>query len=227
MHNPGTTIKHYQITRVIGYGGFGAVYEAVDTRQANRQVALKETFEPDSIRAFQGEFAILHGLTHDHLPRYDEVFESDGNGYLVMELVPGQSLADVQKQVQGPLLEMQVMGYALQICDALTFLHSQQPPLLHRDIKPANIRLRPDGLIKLVDFGLLKQGTDTTHSSRLGLTTAYAPLEQWGGTGMHTTPRSDLYSLAASLYHCSPACNHHKQPTASQQNPTRSYHHVS
>jgi serine/threonine protein kinase len=202
LHDPGTVVGHYRIGQVIGYGGFGAVYEAVGIQQPDRRVAIKETFDPEQVRSFQSEFATLHRLRHDHLPNYYEMFEAQGNGYLVMELVPGQSLADVLASRQGrPLVQSQVLGYAIQACEALAYLHSQKPVLIHRDIKPANIRLTPDGLIKLVDFGLLKQGDATTRSSRMGLTPAYAPLEQWGGTGSHTTPQTDLYSLGATLYH--------------------------
>ena len=198
--DPGATIGPYRIVRLLGHGGFGAVYEAEDTSRSSRRVALKETFDADQVRSFQGEFAILSRLQHAHLPAYFEVFEAGGNGYLVMELVPGQSLEDVLNKQGGPLLETQVLGYALQLCDALAYLHSQQPPILHRDVKPANVRLTPEGLIKLVDFGLLKQGTGATQSSRRGLTPAYAPLEQYGGA-QRTDARSDLYSLGATLYH--------------------------
>lgn len=129
------------------------------------------------------------------------MFEYAGNGFLVMEFVPGQSLEDILERQKRPLLESQVLGYALQICDVLTYLHSLNPPIIHRDIKPANIRLTPEGLIKLVDFGLLKQGTQATANSRRGLTPAYAPLEQWGGA-LRTDARSDIYSLGATLFHC-------------------------
>lgn len=198
LYDPGSLIGHYRISGVLGHGGFGAVYQAEDTRRTGFQVALKETFDSDSIRSFQGEFDILSRLQHSHLPRYHEMFEADGNGYLAMELVPGQTLQDVLTKQGGPLLESQVLGYALQICDALSYLHNQTPPIIHRDIKPANIRLTPEGLIKLVDFGLLKQGTAQTQSSRRGLTPTYAPMEQWSGG---TDPRTDIFSLGATLYH--------------------------
>lgn len=194
-------VGRYQIVRTLGHGGFGAVYQAEDGAEPGRMVAIKETFDPGSIRSFQGEFAILSALRHPNLPRYFEMFEEDGNGYLVMELVPGQSLQDVLEKQQGPLLESQVLGFALQLCDVLSYLHSQHPPIIHRDIKPANIRLTPEGLIKLVDFGLLKQGLDATENSRRGLTPTYAPLEQWGNSDQHTDPRSDIYSVGATLYH--------------------------
>jgi serine/threonine protein kinase len=201
VHDAGTLIGQYRVVRMLGHGAFGAVYESEDTRRPGFSVAIKETLDPTSIRNFQGEFATLSRLRHDNLPRYHEMFEHQGNGYLVMEFIPGQDLEKVLQRQQGPLPEPQVLGYAVQICAALGYLHSQHPPILHRDIKPANIRLTPDGLIKLVDFGLLKEGGGTTRSSRMGGTFAYAPLEQYGGQGHHTDPRSDLYSLGATLYH--------------------------
>jgi serine/threonine-protein kinase len=200
-HNTGTRIGNYTVEEIIGYGGYGAVYRAKDTR-TGREVALKESFNPDHIRAFEDEFTVLQKLNRSFLPKYYEMFENDGNGYLVMEFIPGKNLAGVLKENSGkPNPVGQVMGYAYQLCDVLTYLHQQNPPLIHRDIKPAYVRITPDGLIKLVDFGLLKQGTDTTEIFRMGLPPPYAPLEQWGDTGEHTIPQSDIYSLGATLYH--------------------------
>lgn len=199
--NPGDLVGRYRIRHVVGHGSFGAVYAADDTAAGGPSVALKETFDPASIQSFQGEFAVLRGLQHPNLPQYHELFEANGSGYLVMEYVPGQSLEAILQKRQGPLLESQVLGYAIQLCDVLRYLHQRMPPILHRDIKPANIRLTPEGLIKLVDFGLLKQGVGATRSSRLGLTPAYAPIEQYGGRGGATDPRTDIYSLGATLYH--------------------------
>jgi len=201
LFDPGARVGNYQIARLIGHGGFGAVYQAQDTR-TTQSVALKESFSPDSIRSFQREFAALQNLQHPNLPRYFEMFEWQANGYLAMEFVPGQSLQDVLDSQPGqPLLESQVIGYALQVCDALTYLHTQTQPIFHRDIKPANIRITPAGLIKLVDFGLVKQGTAATQSSLKAGTPAYAPIEQYGSMqGAHTDARSDIYSLGATLY---------------------------
>ena len=201
LHNSGTLIRQYRIVRVIGYGGFGAVYEAEDTHAPGTHVALKESFDPVGMTSFQGEFAALQRIQHPHLPRYEAMFVEQGNGYLVMELIPGQNLEDVQNAANGPLPETQVLGFALQLCEVLGYLHRQNPPILHRDIKPANIRLTPGGLIKLVDFGLFKQGTDTTKLSRVGWTPAYAPVEQHPHAPGHTDQRSDIFSLGATLYH--------------------------
>jgi eukaryotic-like serine/threonine-protein kinase len=202
LRDPGALIGGYRIVRVIGHGACGAVYESAVAERPNAFVALKETFDPTSISSFQAEFAVLHQLGHPNLPRYDGMFEADGNGYLVMELIAGQSLQDVLDSQREPLPESQVLGYALQLCDVLNYLHGQQPPILHRDIKPANIRLTPEGRIKLVDFGLLKQGTQQTRMTIRGVgTPAYAPIEQYGRGAQHTDPRSDVYSLGATLYH--------------------------
>lgn len=201
LHNPNVLVRNYQIKRIIGWGGFGAVYEAEDIGQSGSRVALKESFDPNGMISFQGEFTALQQHPHPHLPRYEEIFLEQGISYLVMEFIPGQSLEEVQGAAGGPLLEKQVLGFALQICDVLNYLHHLHPPIFHRDIKPANIRLTPSGLIKLVDFGLFKQGIATTQSSRMGMTPAYAPVEQHPLAPGHTDQRSDIYSLGATLYH--------------------------
>jgi len=202
-------VAGYRIAGILGQGGYGAVYTATagpaaaarGAVAAGQAVALKQHFDAAGVTQQRREFAVLNGLGHPHLPRYYETFEAGGHGYLVMELVPGQTLEAVLGRHPGGLGESQVLSYALQLCDVLSYLHGQQPPILHRDIKPANIRLTPEGLIKLVDFGLLKQGLGQTGSALRGLgTPEYAPLEQYGRGGS-TDPRSDLYSLGATLYH--------------------------
>ncbi|RRR75485.1 MAG: serine/threonine protein kinase, partial [Candidatus Viridilinea halotolerans] len=200
VHNPGTMVRIYQIRRVIGWGGSGAVYEAEDTRQPGSRVALKECFDPSVIANGQSEFAVLRQLQHPYLPRYEERFVEQGNGYVVLEFIPGQSVEEMQKAAGGPLPEQQALGFAFQVCEALEYLHGQHPPRIHRDIKPANIRLAADGLIKLVDIGLFKQGTDTERASRMGMLPAYTPIEQHPLSPGSTDQRSDIYSLGATLY---------------------------
>jgi eukaryotic-like serine/threonine-protein kinase len=199
LRNVGERVGSFRVVRLIGHGGFGAVYEVEVIQRPTVHVTLKETFDTESIRVFQREFEVLRQLQHDNLPRYFQVFEASGSGFLVMELVPGQSLDDILRKQPGPVLEKLALQYADQLCDVLNYLHSQNPPIIHRDIKPANVRLTPEGLIKLVDFGLLKQGTETTRTNRQRAgTLSYAPLEQWiGGTDQ----RSDIYGLGATLYH--------------------------
>ena len=201
LHDPNTVIGSYRVLRLVGYGGGGAVYVAENLRD-NRRVAVKETFDPAGVVSFRDEFSVLSRLSHPGLPQYDELFEFGGNGYLVMEFVPGRSLQDVIDERGSPLSEPVALDYARQICDVLRFLHQHEPPLFHRDLKPANLRLTHDGQVKLVDFGLLKRGSQLTRKTIRGMgTPAYAPIEQYATSGQHTDARSDIYSLGATLYH--------------------------
>jgi eukaryotic-like serine/threonine-protein kinase len=197
VRDPGTIIGPYRVLGVIGYGGYGAVYEAEVVRRPDVRVALKETLSFEHVHGFRAEFLVLSALHHDNLPCYHDMFERDERGYLVMELIRGQSLKDIVRKEGGPVLERLALSYADQICDVLIYLHGQQPAIIHRDIKPDNVRITPEGLIKLVDFGLAKAGTETT-AHKQGGTPAYAPPEQWAGG---TDPRSDVYSLGATLFH--------------------------
>ncbi|NJL32791.1 MAG: serine/threonine protein kinase [Chloroflexaceae bacterium] len=210
IHDPGEKIRHYRILNVIGYGRFGAVYAAEAIADKSVQIALKETIHNTSLRTFQREFVALRDLEHANLCGYYGTFVERDRGYLVMELIPGQSLQDIllrQPEVvpgqRTPLPQALVIDqYARQLCAVLDYLHSRERPVLHRDIKPANIRITPDGVIKLVDFGLLKLVGEETHPDISGIgTIPYAPPEQHGGGGQRTDQRSDVYSLCATLYH--------------------------
>ena len=189
----------YRVLDLIGQGANGAVYRAEHCQRPGEIRALKAVFKRTDIASLKAELEVLKNLHHPNLPRYDAWFEHQGYGYLVMEFVPGQNLAQLLDQRRGPLSPTLVLGYALQLCDVLTFLHTQPQRILHRDIKPANIRLTHTDVVKLVDFGLLKQGTDATRQTQRGRgTLAYMPIEQYGSG---TDARSDLYSLGATLYH--------------------------
>ena len=190
----------YRITRMLGRGGMGAVYEAKHI-ELEMVCVVKEMLPPDDptvvealATQFKREGKILAGLRHPNLPRVSDYFTEDGKYYLVMDLVSGQSMDKVIGQ-QG-LPEATVLQYADQLLDVLGYVHVQC--VLHRDIKPANIIVQPDGHVMLVDFGLVKvlDGQKSSFSMR-GLTPHYAPPEQYtGGTDVC----SDLYSLAATLY---------------------------
>lgn len=206
FHDSGTEVGAYRIVRMMGYGAFGAVYEAQALAASSpRTVALKETYDPDSIRRFKEEWPILSRLQHLNLPAYLDIFEQAPlnwgdirKGYLVMELVTGESLEELLKRERQGLPLARVLSIAAQLCDALSYLHSQTPPILHRDIKPVNIRFTSQGIVKLVDFGLVMRGGGITRSTRRTWAAEYAPLEQWGGGA---NVRRDIYSLAATLYH--------------------------
>jgi serine/threonine protein kinase len=195
----------------------GAVYRADDTRLEGRVCAVKEIIgdadaPPEIVEQsreqFRREAVTLARLDHPNLPKVSDAFTQDEREYLVMDYVAGPDLREVmeEKRRDGAFIDEQtVVGWADQLCDALAYLHSQDPPVLHRDIKPANIKLTPGGLVKLVDFGLVKllapddARTITILQGRGTL--AYTPLEQYGGESGHTDARSDIYSLGATLYH--------------------------
>ncbi len=214
----GTILRsRYKIIEMVGEGGMGAVYLAQDLRLEGRQCAVKEIsleMEPtESARAqaheqFYREASILARLDHPNLPKVSDYFTEVDREFLVMDFVPGRDLKDLMDEArrQGNTLpEKQVLAWAAQLCDALEYLHIQNPPVLHRDIKPANIKLTPTGTLKLVDFGLVKlmvpdDASTITIVQGRG-TVQYTPLEQYGGDTGHTDARSDIYSLSATLYH--------------------------
>ena len=192
-------VGDYRVLDLIGKGADGAVYRAEHCQRRGEIRALKAVFKPTHIASLKVEFEVLKDLHHPNLPRYDACFEHQGYGYLVMEFVPGQNLAQLLDQRHGPLSPTLVLSYALQLCDVLTFLHTHPRRIFHRDLKPANIRLTHTDVVKLVDFGLLKQGTDATRQTHKGRgTEAYMPVEQYGEGADEL---SDLYSLGATLYH--------------------------
>src|SRR5205085_2250365 len=190
--------------RQLGQGGMGAVYEALDER-LHRTVALKETLvETEELRrAFAREARLLANLNHPALPKVIDHFSEEAGQYLVMEFIAGADLAQQLAQRGQPFPFATVTRWADELLDALEYLHGHEPPIIHRDTKPANLKLSPQGRIILLDFGLAKgtagQMTRAQASvSVLGYTPNYAALEQIQGE--RTSPRSDLYSLAATLY---------------------------
>jgi serine/threonine protein kinase len=206
MIAPQTVLQNrYLILNQIGQGGMGAVYIATDQRFGST-VALKETFftDPALRRAFEREAHLLNRLRHPALPRVSDHFTEEEGQFLVMEFITGEDLWEMLKAQAGAFPLKEVLGWADQLLDALDYLHTQEPPVIHRDIKPQNLKLTSRGQIILLDFGLAK-GTPQQASqvnatgSIFGYSRNYAPLEQIQGTGTDT--RSDLYSLAATVYH--------------------------
>src|SRR5688572_6753865 len=206
MIAPGTLLQNrYLVESQIGQGGMGAVFVATDQRFGSR-VALKETFFTDANlrRAFEREARLLNRLRHPALPRVSDHFSEDEGQFLVMEYIPGEDLSETLKRTGGPFPARDVLAWADQLLDALDYLHTQEPSVIHRDIKPQNLKVTSRGQMILLDFGLAKGQTSeisrvTTSASIFGYTPNYAPLEQIQGLG--TDARSDLYALAATLYH--------------------------
>jgi serine/threonine protein kinase len=194
--------NRYRIVRLLGQGGFGAVYRAWDMN-LNIVCALKENLDtsPEAQRQFAREASLLATLRHPHLPVVGDHFSLPGQGqYLVMDYVEGEDLQAMLDRTSGPLPEAQVLPWIIQMCDALTYLHSHHPPVIHRDIKPANIKITPEGQAMLVDFGVAKvydPNLKTTLGAR-AVTPGYSPPEQYGRGA--TDARSDIYALGATLY---------------------------
>jgi serine/threonine protein kinase len=198
----------YRNLGLVGQGGFGAVYKASDERfKSRRTVAIKEMSDAnltpvEKVRAlddFRQEADLLVQLKHSNLPDVSDFLEEGGKAYLVMEFVEGKTLEKIQEDAGRPLDEKLVMGWALQLCDVLAYLHSRPQPIIFRDLKPSNVMVTNTGQIKLIDFGIARifkssAAKDTTTLGSRG----YAPLEQYGRG--QSDPRSDIYALGATLY---------------------------
>ncbi|WP_075064534.1 protein kinase domain-containing protein [Ornatilinea apprima] len=190
----------YRILEVIAKGGMGAVYRALD-ETLGVQVAVKENLviSEEAARQFHREATLLAALRHPNLPRVTDHFLLAGQGqYLVMDYIEGEDLRARLKQM-GSYTPTEAVLVGAEVCNALSFLHSRTPPVVHRDIKQGNIKISPTGQVFLVDFGLAKiaeQGAETTTGAR-ALTPGYASPEHYGSG---TDPRSDIYSLGATLY---------------------------
>lgn len=209
--SPQSTLQQrYIIAGQAGRGGMGAVYVATDTRVAHRRVAIKEMSQanlseedlPEATARFQQEAMMLGSLSHPNLPRIYDAFSENGRSYLVMDYIEGKTLFQILKEAHGqPLPVGQVLLYARQICDVLSYLHQHNPPIIFRDVKPTNIMITGNGHVYLIDFGIARffkegQQQDTVLLGSPG----YAPPEQHGTA--QTSPRSDIYGLGATLHYC-------------------------
>lgn len=193
--------KRYRIVEILGQGGMGSVYRAVD-ENLGVDVAVKENlFTTDEYaRQFRLEAVILANLRHPNLPRVTDHFVIGDQGqYLVMDYIEGEDLRQRMER-QGNIQEDEAILLGASICDALSYLHTRKPPILHRDIKPGNVKITPEGHIFLVDFGLAKvlHGNQATTTGARAMTPGYSPPEQYGTA--RTDPRTDIYSLGATLY---------------------------
>lgn len=206
----------YVIKKSIGRGGMGSIYLADDNRLEGRRCAIKEVLQDTGLPSdaleqartqFYREASVLAQLDHPTLPKVSDHFSDDDRDYLVMDYVPGDDLKTLMDQARrkGQFLKMDdILSWSKQLANALVYLHGQDPPVIHRDIKPSNLKLNQQGLIKLVDFGLVKQlvPDELTITVIQGRGTAlYTPLEQYGGDTGHTDNRSDIYAFGATFYH--------------------------
>jgi serine/threonine protein kinase len=202
---PNTLVQNrYLVVQLIGKGGMGEVYLAVDQRLGSA-VALKRMLFTDEEAlgaAFEREAKTLARLRHPALTKVSDHFTENGMQYLVMEHISGDDLSKRLEQNAKPFPLSWVLFWADQLLDALNYLHSHEPPIIHRDIKPQNLKLTDDNHIILLDFGLAKDSVGETRLSTTGNVIAYTPnyasMEQIRGTG--TNARSDIYALSATMY---------------------------
>ncbi len=216
--NPGTTLANrYQIERMLGGGGMGVVYLARDQRLANRPCAIKEMVDHfidqqqrlEANDYFAREADTLAQLKHQAIPAITDRFDADNRHYLVMEYVEGRNLEEeLAARNNDPLPEGLVVDVARQLCDVLAYLHNMTPPIVYRDMKPSNVMLTSKGRAVLVDFGIARLFKAARKGTMIG-TLGFAPPEQYKG---EIDPRSDIYSLAATMHYMLTARDPEKFP---------------
>jgi serine/threonine-protein kinase len=206
IHHDGDRLQaRYEIIRKLGDGGYGSVYLAQDLRLSGRRVAVKALAKATSAshKLFQQEANVLASLDHPGLVRVSDFFEDGGNHYLIMDYIEGRDLLAVAIEAQDAhkLLPInRVVGWIIQACDAVAYLHSHQPPIIHRDVKPNNLLLTHRDRVVLVDFGIAKIGAETkTSIMAKAISEGYSPPEQYIGASS-TNARSDVYALGATMY---------------------------
>ena len=193
--------NRYRILEILGQGGMGSIYRAID-ENLGVEVAVKENlFTTDEYaRQFRREAIILANLRQSNLPRVSDHFVIEGQGqYLVMDYIEGEDLRERMDRV-GEIPESDILEIGMAICEAMSYMHTRKPPVLHRDIKPGNVKITTLGHIYLVDFGLAKvvQAGQQTSTGARAMTPGYSPPEQYGAA--RTDHRSDIYSLGATMY---------------------------
>lgn len=205
MAEIGTVLEgKYEILREIGRGGMSVVYLAMDTH-LNKQWAVKEIRKRGNgkkdeivVNSLLAEANLMKGLDHPALPRIVDIIDHGSTIFVVMDYIEGESLDKILK-AEGVQAEDVVITWAKQLCDALSYLHTQTPPIIYRDMKPANVMLKPEGNVKIIDFGIAREYKEQnlTDTTVLG-TKGYAPPEQYSG---QTDARSDIYALGMTMHH--------------------------
>jgi serine/threonine protein kinase len=201
-------VNRYVIQDVIGVGGMGSVYLARDQHFPNvvKLVAVKEMINraPDSlvrktiVQNFEREANILAAINHPSIPRIYDYFTSGNRSYLTLEFINGKDLEGIINETPGFLTEERVLGWAIELCEVLQFLHAHKPdPIIFRDMKPSNVMVNLTDHIVLVDFGIAKPFLVGQKGTMIG-TEGYSPPEQYRG---EAGPLADIYALGATLHH--------------------------
>lgn len=194
----------YEILTEIGHGGMSVVYLAMDTH-LNKQWAVKEIRKKGNgrndeviVNSLLAEANMMKRLDHPSLPRIVDIIDNGVTIFVVMDYIEGESLDKILAEY-GAQPEELVVGWAKQLCDALSYLHSQKPPIIYRDMKPANVMLKPEGNIKIIDFGIAREYKEQNLADTTVLgTKGYAPPEQYSG---QTDARSDIFALGMTMHH--------------------------
>lgn len=206
----GTVLKNrYRIVRLVGGGGMAWVYQVEELPPGSGRLwALKElrpqtedkTEQAVARTLFEQESRLLRDLDQPNIPKIGDVFEENGRACLVMEFIWGESLEKRLRSANAPLLETEVLKWAIQLCDALQYLHTRNPPIIFRDMKPSNAMVSNDGVVKLIDFGIARTYKAGKKRDTVAMGSEnYAAPEQWGKG--QTDARSDVYALGATIYH--------------------------
>ena len=201
IHTNLVLMGRYQVQRELGRGGMGAVYLAFDL-QHRKSVAIKvaRLAGPEARAQFRREALYLQKLHHHSLPRVWDVFSDTQRDFLVMEYIPGDDL-ETLVQTQGPQPEWLVLRWADELLDVLDYLHTQDPPIIHRDVKPGNLKLRENGMLVLVDFGIAAEHRPEQDAlvGMTAVTPGYSPPEQY--TDSPADARTDVFGAGATLYY--------------------------
>lgn len=196
----------YEILKLIGQGGMSKVYLAMDKR-LNKQWAVKEIEKRAKdrnneviIQSAIAEANMIKRLDHPALPRIVDIIDERDKIFVIMDYIEGEPLDKILDEYGAQPQEL-VIEWAKQLCEVLDYLHTRNPSIIYRDMKPANVMLKPDGNLKLIDFGIAREYKEQNLSDTVSLgTKGYAAPEQFGGKGQ-TDPRTDVYCLGVTLYH--------------------------
>ena len=196
----------YEILKLVGRGGMSKVYLAMDKR-LNKQWAIKEIEKKAKdknneivIQSAIAEANLIKQLDHPAIVRIVDIIDNGDVIYIIEDYIEGETLSSILEN-NGAQPQELVIEWAMQICEALEYLHTRKPPIIYRDMKPANVMLKPDGNIKVIDFGIAREYKDQSLADTVSLgTKGYAAPEQFGGKGQ-TDARTDVYCLGVTLYH--------------------------